>query len=210
MRKLALLSFLFLGLLSVAAAQGKTTKTTVKSPTVATPQNPMARIDAITSGIVDELWETSDHFWHDGDYYRILAILRVCVEADPEFIDAYASGGYLLWSLQDVKGADEMLLYGTQKAKNKAPLYFELGAHYTRTKRDKEAAPMLEKSLALGENHYDTYSVLANCYRRLGMLEQSLQIWEKAVKKHPTMGAAKVNRDRVKQLIESRNTRTSP
>jgi tetratricopeptide (TPR) repeat protein len=208
MRKLALLSFLFLGLLSVASAQSKPAKASTKTTAKAT-NNPMARVDAITNGIVDELWERSDKFWHDGDYYRILALIRVCVEADPEFIEAYSSGGYLLWSLQDVKGADEILLYGTQKAKDKGPVYFELGAHYTRTKRDKEAAPVLEKALALGEGHYDAYSVLANCYRRLGMLEQSLQVWEKAIKKHPEMGAAKVNRDRVKQLIDKRDTRKS-
>jgi tetratricopeptide (TPR) repeat protein len=205
MRKLALLSFLLLGLLSVVSAQGKTEKNTAKK--MVPSQKAMARVDAITSGIVDELWEASDHFWHDGDYYRIVSLIRVCVEADPQFIDAYSSGGYLLWSLQDVKGADEILLYGTKKAKNNASIYFELGSHYFRTKRDKEAAAALEKALALGDGQYNTYSVLGNAYRRLGMLEQSLQIWEKAVKKHPTMGAAKVNRDRVKKLIEERNAR---
>jgi tetratricopeptide (TPR) repeat protein len=189
--KLALVCFLCLGSLAVASAKDSD-KVSLK------------RVDAISDQIVDDLWERTDHFWHEGDYYRIVALIRVCVEADPEFTEAYSSASYLLWSLGDPKGADELLLHGIAKAKQKAPLYFELGSHYTRTKRDKEAYVVLEKALALGDDHYDTYSVLGNCYRRLGMLEKSLAIWERAVKKHPEMGAAKVNRDRVKKMIAER------
>ena len=198
MQKLAIFCLLFLSSLSLsrlAIAQVGSTKEASKPP---------ARIEAITSQIVDDLWIQSDHYWHDGDYNRIIALVRVCVEADPNFSEGYSSAAYLLWSLGDVKGADEFLLNGIQKCKDdqgKSSLYFEIGSHYTRTKRDSEAISPLEKALSMGDKEYICYSTLANCYRRLKMYPKSLKIWELAIKQHPEMASAVVNRDRVKKLI---------
>jgi tetratricopeptide (TPR) repeat protein len=206
MQKLALACLLLLGTLttngtnSVAHAQKTKAKAEIKAATKA----PTARLNVISDQIVDALWEQSDHFWHEGDYNRIVALVRVCVEADPGFTEAYASGAYLLWSMQDPKAADELLLYGIQKTPQNGALYAELGGHYTRTKRDTLAAPMLEKAIAFGDAPYTTYSSLGNCYKRMGKLEKSLATWEIATKKFPEMGAAFTNRNSVKKLIAER------
>ena len=75
------------------------------------------QVDGITSRIVDNLWEESDHYWHEGDYNRIIALVRVCVEVDPSFVEAYSSGAWLMWSQGDTRAADTFLQYGLSRAR---------------------------------------------------------------------------------------------
>src|SRR5262245_24968423 len=71
-------------------------------PTEAPLVSSKVQVNAIVSKVVDGLWEESDHFWHEGDYNRIIDLCRLMVEADPSFNEAYANAAYLLWSLGDI------------------------------------------------------------------------------------------------------------
>ena len=67
----------------------------------AAPTAPQQQVQAngIVSGVVDTLWNQTDRYWHGGDYPRIVALDRIITEADPQFLEAYSNGGWLMDSL---------------------------------------------------------------------------------------------------------------
>lgn len=202
----ALLTTLFLICLRPVAAQTKATPAAMPAAST-TAEESMAQINGMTSGVVDELWDITDFYWHKGDYQRIIAILRVCVEADPTFTDAYSNGAWLIWSLGDTKAADDFLQHGIANAPTKtakSELYFDLGWHVYNTKRYKEALPYLQNAVKAGTNNRVAYTTLAHTYRHLKRYNEALQVWNTVEKKYPDFAAAKSNKARIQALIQGK------
>ena len=164
-----------------------------------------AQVDGITEKALDNLWTATDHYWHEGDYNRIVDLCRIVAESDPSDDEACSNAAYLLWSMGDTPGADWILSYGAQRATaNKGMFYWNMGWHVFNTKRYKEALPYLQKAVKAGGVPFGAYSSLGHCYDRLGMLPESVKAWETAVRLFPDMGAAKVNLARVKAKLAAR------
>ena len=79
------------------------------------PNNQQIQVEGIVGGVVSKLWVQTDHWWHEGDYPRIVALDRIITEADPQFLEAYSNGGWLMDSLGRTHDAE---LYYTQGTKN--------------------------------------------------------------------------------------------
>lgn len=162
----------------------------------------VSQVDGITNDIVDTLWAGTDEYWHHGDYYRIVAILRVCVEADPKFTDAYGNGAYLLWSLGDTSGADKFLKYGTTREPQLWDLEYEFGRHLSNTKRYADALPYLKRATANPKADALAWTSLAHCYDKLGRYPESVAAWRTVVKRFPKYVAAPSNLKRVEAKIK--------
>jgi tetratricopeptide (TPR) repeat protein len=158
------------------------------------------QVAGIAERVVDNLWTQTDHYWHEGDYNRIVDLCRIVAEAEPSFNEAYANAAWLLWSMGDTPGADLFLQHGIARSDNKGDVLFDFGQHLYNTKRYAQAEPYLRRSITYPRPTYMAYSTLGHTYRQLGQLDKSIAVWEQAVKKFPEMGAAKTNLDRVKQL----------
>lgn len=168
-------------------------------------QRTRAQVDGITTETLDKLWGYTDHYWHEGDYNRIVDLSRIVVEGDPNDDEVCSAAAYLLWSMGDTPAADWLLNYGLKRATKKQSLfYWNMGFHVFTTKRYKEALPYLQKAVALGGVPFAAYSTLGHCYDRLGMLPESVKTWEEAVKRFPQMGAGKTNLARVKAKLAAR------
>lgn len=168
----------------------------------------VAQADGITGAVVDGLWNAADVYWHQGDYNRIVALCRVCVEADPNFDEAYSAAAWLLWSMDDTKGADEFLNYAVQKSPGKGIFHWELGWHLFNTKRYADALPYLKKAVALGNVPLSTYTTLGHCYTRLNRFDDAVAAWQTVVKRYPDFGSGKKNLKQAQERAAAARTRS--
>lgn len=188
-------------LIALPAAAQKTQKPPKATP----PQSSQAQVAGIVNTVVDGLWEASDHYWHEGDYYRIVNLLRLCVEADPSFNDAYSNAAYLLWSLGDTPGADAFFDYGITRTKDPGELNFDYGFHLFNTKRYEAAEPYLAKAVTYANAQPNWYAILGHCYRVQKKYDKSIQTWETVVEKFPKFSSGPVNLARVRRLKAESN-----
>lgn len=143
------------------------------------------QVNGIVSDVVDGLWAEADRYFHEGDYTRVVALCRVCVEADPSFDDAYSSAGYLLWSMGEMASANALLDYGTKHSTQPGLLNSEMGQQLFRLKRYADATVYLKKAVALGSVPPTAYTTLGHCYTKLNKFEDAVTIWKKVVEKFP-------------------------
>lgn len=193
------LSLLFLALAALPAPAAPET------PASKPPAQAVAQVDGITDRVVDRLWAATDGYWHEGDYPRIVALARLCVEADPGFTEAWGAGAWLLWSQGDTSGADAFLREGVRRNPNIWDLHYELGWHLFNTKRYAEALPHLQAAVRFTEAPAQPWKILAHCYEKLGRLEESAATWRTVVKKFPGDIAAPGNLRRVEQAARGAN-----
>jgi Tfp pilus assembly protein PilF len=179
-----------------AQAQTPTTKPTNVAPLTSS----QAQVDGIVSRVVDNLWEQADHYFHNGDYNRIIGLCRVMVETDPSFNDAYDDAAYLLWSQGDTKGADDFLQYGVKHSTDKMSVLFEFGSHLMRTKRPQAALPYLQRAAAMPNAGPLVYTQLGHCYEQNKKIKEAIETWEIVVKKFPTFPSGPKNLAAAKKL----------
>jgi len=171
---------------SVAHAEGKTAD---KLEAIQT--------DGIESRVVDRVWSNTDAYFHAGDYNRIISLLRVCVEADPEFDEAYSCGAWLLWSMGDKPAANAFLDYGIKRAKNKWLAHYTFAENLMVRREYKDALPHLQFATQSPYAPVIAWKQLAHAYEHTGNLKKSLETWQYIVKKFPDEPAAPVNLKRV-------------
>jgi tetratricopeptide (TPR) repeat protein len=156
--------------------------------------------DGIVSRVVDDLWQETDVYWHKGDYNRIIALDRVCVSADPSFVEVYSTGAWLMWSMGDSDAADTFLRDGIERSPARADITYAFAEQLFNTKRYPEAAKYLRQSIAFGDNDRLAYTMLAHSYRLSGKYDDSIAEWKLVIKKFPDFAAAKPNLARVEAL----------
>jgi len=157
----------------------------------ATPNDQVA--DAILNDIANRLWEQGDKYWHDGDYQRVVGLGRIIIEIDPNDEEVVDSMAWLLWSMSDTKGADELLKYAISKAPTNGMLYSNFGGHLYRTKRYDEAEKYLEQGVKVGGVTSAAYSFLGHTYTKLGKFKEAVETWRECVKRFPKYPAGPPN-----------------
>lgn len=189
-----------------AAAVAVSLPAAAAAAAAAPPPEVRAQVDGLTSRVIDNLWETTDVFWHEGDYNRIVALLRVCVEAEPSFTEAYSSGAWLLWSMGDTPAADAFLEHGIQRAPvtKKWEIQYELGWHLFNTKRFAAALPYLQAAVKYPAAPSLPHKILAHCYDRLGRIAESAAVWRTVVRKFPEDRAGQSNLTRVEAKLSGK------
>jgi tetratricopeptide (TPR) repeat protein len=168
---------------------------------VPTRESANAMADRVLGKVVDGLWEVSDHYWHDGDYNRIVAMGRIIVEIDPGFDEAFDVCAWLLWSMGDTLGAERLLEYGVKKTPNKGVFYANLGHHLNRTKRYAEALPYFEKAAKLGGIDAAAYATLGHLYTRAGKHKEAVETWKEVVRRFPAFPAGPKNLKAAEQRL---------
>ncbi len=169
-----------------------------------TQKQAVTQADGITNRVVDKVWAETDEYWHHGDYNRIVALIRVIVEADPTFYEAYGDGAWLIWSMGDTKNADEFLEYGISRAPQKWVLQYEFGYHLFNTKRYAAALPYLQKAVTYPKGAgWPPWHTLAHCYDKLGQKQKCLETWEYVVRTYPDDAVAKVRLRDIRARVAS-------
>ena len=188
-------------LLSVSVARPSVAQTTAPRPINkgAAPKQDKPAVskdqvaDDVLNDIANRLWEQGDKYWHDGDYQRVVGLGRIIMEIDPNDEEVIDSMAWLLWSMGDTAGADELLKYAISKAPKQGMLYANFGGHLYRTKRYDEAEKYLEQGVKVGGVTSAAYSFLGHTYTKLGKYKEAVETWRECVKLFPKYPAGPPN-----------------
>lgn len=195
-------------LLAINAGMCAAQSNTAKPTDCVAPEKPTAKVqkkatstdkavekvaDEILNDIANRLWEQGDKYWHDGDYQRVVGLGRIIMEINPYDEEVIDSMAWLLWSMGDTTGADELLKYAISKAPKQGMLYSNFGGHLYRTKRYEEAEKYLEQGVKVGGVTSAAYSFLGHTYTKLGKYKEAVDTWRECVKRFPQYPAGPPN-----------------
>jgi len=173
---------LFLPLLAVLL--GFTSLRSDAAPPTARQQQIQA--DGIVSNVVDTLWNQTDEYWHAGDYPRIVALDRVITQADPQFLEAYSNGGWLMDSLGRTADAEAYYTLGTRNNPHAEYAYWNLGFFYFNTPRNyPAAAKAFQMAVRLPGADVRDWKMLGHSYEKAGRWDSALSVWQQAGSRYP-------------------------
>ena len=153
------------------------------APTAAQQQ---VQADGIVSGVVDKLWNQTDVYWHGGDYPRIVALDRIITEADPQFLEAYSNGGWLMDSLGRTGDAEAYYTLGVRNNPQSEYAYRNLGFFYFNTKHDYPAAiQAFRHAVQQRDADLNVWKMLAHSYEKAGQWDAAVETWQQTRARFP-------------------------
>ena len=142
--------------------------------------------DGIVSGVVGTLWDQTDEYWHAGDYPRMVALDRVITEADPQFLEAYSNGGWLMDSLGRTADAEAYYTLGTRNNPHAEYAYWNLGFFYFNTPHNYQAAAQaFQKAVRLPGADVRDWKMLGHSCEKAGHWDDALSVWQQARSRYP-------------------------
>ena len=142
--------------------------------------------DGIVAGVVDRLWNQGDVYWHAGDYPRIVALDRLITQADPQFLEAYSTGGWLMDSLGRTGDAEAFYTLGTRNNPRSAYAYWNLGMFYFTTKHDyPSAAIALKHDAEQAASDLNDWKMLAHAQEHAGQWDRAVATWHEIKRRWP-------------------------
>lgn len=170
--------------------------------------DPDPRQQAIFGAAQSRMNEQLDVWFEAGDYPRCIQLLRTQVSLDP---NDYEIATNLGWLLESVDAYDEALSVYVQYRRNN-PMdpdgSFPEAHFYFKRKAYAKVPALLEPSLKLGP-HGNSFRILAHSYEKMGMIGDSLRVWDKFLDVAPNDPQAKANRQRVMGKMRADATRQS-
>lgn len=159
------------------------------------------------------IWIEVDRYWHQGDMYRMITLMRTCVALDPHFVEAYLIGSWHLsynataqmldtpwpsreWDTryQVCLGEKERFYYfaidflkdGIRRNPRNYRLYFDLGfAIYKQKLEDYEnAVKYLAEAIRLPHDRWVPRQ-LFQCQELNGQYEEALKGWKDYMERYP-------------------------
>ncbi len=137
-----------------------------------------------------------DVWFKEGDYPRLIQLLRFRIEVYPNDYDLATDLG---WMLQNVERRPDALEVYRRYAKlnpNDPDGPFPEANYYFQQKEYDKVPPLLEPTLSM-KPHPNSYRILAHAYERSGKLQDSKRVWELYLSRHPDDETAKNNLKRV-------------
>ena len=173
--RLFFLAVLLMGVLPAAGAGA--------APTAAQQQ---IQASGIVSGVVDHLWNQTDAYWHGGDYPRIVALDRIITEADPQFLEAYSNGGWLMDSLGRTQDALAYYTLGARNNPHAEYAYWNLGFFYFSTAHDYPAAARaFRHAVQQPDADLRDWKMLAHSYEKAHDWDLAVSTWEQTRARYP-------------------------
>jgi len=161
-----------------------------------------AQVDGITSAVVDRLWARTDYWWALGEYTRIIADERIITEADPGFLEPYATGGWLYESMGDNANAEKYYLLGAHRNPQASFAWFNLGFFYYNTMKE---YPKAVNAFSLAAHAPDAgindWKMLAHSYERNNQIASAITVWKMLNKTYPNNGPIVHNLDEDQQRL---------
>jgi len=151
-----------------------------------TPAQQQRQATGIVSGVVDHLWNQADTYWHGGDYPRIVALDRIITEADPQFLEAYSNGGWLMDSLGRTGDALAYYMLGTRNNPHAEYAYWNLGFFYFSTAHDYPAAARaFRHAVQQPDADLRDWKMLAHSYEKSSQWDAAVSTWQQTRARYP-------------------------
>ncbi len=153
---------------------------------IPSPAEQRAQADGIAGAVVDRLWRQTDGYWHEGDYARIVALDRIITEADPQFLEAYSAGGWLMDSLGRTSDAEAYYTLGARRNPHAAYAYWNLGFFYFNTRHDYRAAARAFKAdTRQADADLNDWKMLGHAYEKAGQWNEAVATWRAIKRRWP-------------------------
>ena len=153
------------------------------APTAARQQ---IQANGIVSSIVDKLWDQTDTYWHKGDYPRVVALDRIITEADPQFLEAYSNGGWLMESLGRTQDAQAYYTLGVRSNPRSEYASRNLGFFYFNSTHDYPAAAQaFRHAVQQPDADLNVWKMLAHSYEKAGRWDAAVETWQQARARFP-------------------------
>lgn len=155
-----------------------------------------SRVAAVLDAADARLRAQTDIWFKDGDFPKVVQLLRLRANSDKADYDTWTDLG---WMLENIERKDEALaLYVTYRIANPQDPdgAFPEANYYYKLKLYAKVPPLIEPTLDKGP-HGNSWRILAHSYERMGLLSDSKRVWERYIGGHPEDEAAKANLRRV-------------
>ena len=150
------------------------------------PKDQQIQVEGIVGGVVGKLWIQTDHWWHEGDYPRIIALDRIITEADPQFLEAYSNGGWLMDSLGRTRDAEVYYTLGTKNNPHASYAFWNLGFFYFNTTHDYAAAARAFKSDSQQvDSDLNDWKMLGHAQEKSGQWDAAVATWHQIKARWP-------------------------
>lgn len=143
------------------------------------------QVEGIVGGVVDQLWQQTDTYWHEGDFPRIIALDRIITEADPQFLEAYSTGGWLMDSLGRTKEAEAYYTLATINNPHAAYAYWNLGFFYFAAHHYSAAARAFGNDTEQVDADLNDWKMLAHAQEHAGQWDAAVATWHKIKSRWP-------------------------
>ncbi|CAN1498378.1 hypothetical protein MCEMSE15_00413 [Fimbriimonadaceae bacterium] len=164
---------------------------------VAAPK-PKTAEQIVESAIYNRLNQQADIWFKDGDYPKIIQMLKIQNGFDPADYEAATNLGWLLESIEKADEATEVYDRYALLNPNDPDAALPRAQQHFLKRRWKEAAAAGEKFLT-AKAHPNLWRIVANSYERLDEFKKSRGIWERYLKLHPNDASAKARLATVKK-----------
>lgn len=155
-----------------------------------------ARVDAIWSAAMDRIVTQNDAWFEDGEFPKCIQSLRIQYELNPADYEIATNLGWMLGNIEET--AEEVAVYTRYKRENPSDpdAVLPLAQFYGMKRQFPQVITLLEP-WDKTKSHPNAWRLLANAYRRQGMLKDSQRVYQAFIKLHPNDESAKANLRRV-------------
>lgn len=186
-------SLLIALVLTLPAAAQVTDASVVPAGSLDMLQNTFARTTEL-------LWEKSDVFFHNGEFERCVAMMRIIAEMDPSDTEAFTVGAWLMDSLDREEEAQAFLEKGLALNPGSYDLYGELGMRYFHNENYEKSIEYYEKAVSFEDCPDVTWHGLAHAYEKSGRIDKAIETWELIDVREPDNPVVKLNLGRLKEI----------
>jgi tetratricopeptide (TPR) repeat protein len=162
------------------------------------------QIDGISSAIEDNLWSVVDRYFDAGDYSRSIGLDRIIVQQDPNFVECYATGGWLMESLGNLNDAEAFYQESVANNPNNSYAHYALGTFYFNTLKDyRTAIAVFQSDIRQPDADANDWKMLAHSYERIQAYDLAVDTWTKIKKRWPDAPAVDHNLDKDMALLKA-------
>lgn len=142
--------------------------------------------DGIVSAAVDGLWAQTDAYWHKGDYPRIIALDRIITQADPNFVESFNAGAWLMWSSGLDADAEAFYQQAVQYNPDNSAAYYDYGLFLFNHRHDYPGAVrVFTQDVARANPGVLDRRMLAHSYEKAGQWDLAAAVWRRIKARWP-------------------------
>jgi len=162
---------------------------------------PAPQVEEILDDVVDRLWDRADWYWHEGRYEERVAIDRLIIRMEPQFIEPYGTAGWLLESLGRNQEALALYRQAVAAVPERWETHQDLGMFYYQLKDYPAAAGEFRAATQKPGAPSYVWKMLGHACEHAGDLEQAVAAWKGAARVAPNDPAIAVNLQRVQARL---------
>jgi tetratricopeptide (TPR) repeat protein len=181
------------------------------APKAASSSYEQVQVDGICAIVSLDLWNHVDAYFHAGDFPRAIALDKIITSVEPNFEEAYATGGWLMESGGDLSDAEAYYKEGVTNNPKSSYMYYQLGFFYFNTKHDYPMALQTFKTdVKTPDAEANDWKMLAHSYEKNGQISQAVSVWKTIKERYPQAPAVDYNLSKDLKLQAAQQGQSEP